>query len=60
MTGRQKEQNRIYQDENGSLVIQDVQEKDEGVISCILFTGSNELVANSALKIGFTYSYYAN
>ena len=52
MTGRNKDQDRIYQDEEGRLVVQDVQQKDEGVVSCILFTGSHELIANSALKIG--------
>ena len=52
MKGRQQEEDRIYQDEEGNLVVQDVEEKDEGVISCILFTGDNELVANSALRIG--------
>ena len=50
--GRNKEQSRIYQNQDNSLVIQGVQEKDAGVISCILFTGDNELIANSALNIG--------
>ena len=52
MGGRNKEQSRIYQNQEDSLVIQGVQEKDAGVISCILFTGDNELIANSALNIG--------
>lgn len=49
--GTKSDEDRIYQNDNGDLVIQDVQEKDGGVVSAILFTGENELVANSALKI---------
>lgn len=43
---------RVYQNEKGDLVIQTVREEDKGVVSAILSTENNELIANSALKIG--------
>ena len=52
VTGRNKDQDRGYQDEEGRLIVQEVQEQDGGVVSCILFTDRHELIANSALKIG--------
>lgn len=51
VTGRNKDQDRVYQDEEGRLIVQEVQEQDGGVVSCILFTDRHELIANSALKI---------
>ena len=47
-----KTNTRISQNDRGDLVIKNVRAEDEGVVSCVLFRGNREAIANAALKIG--------